>query len=627
MSEAFNAIIAAQGNALNATLKRINEAVDGACDPDREVYRDDIFADKIIEILMQQSVLALPESAREGEYFARHRFSARVNRGDVTVWGSALVRNGDDDSFTLHIFATDYDARGTVEELEEDECGRLLRAAFQFYRKSADGSFVRQVNQQHPAWRCANAIFEARDRIIAVKCWLLSSRVLGSSVNAGRGEKTGVEVTQKVIDLQEIAKILEEKSGIPQDFSGIGGLPCFVTKTESQSYECIQTVFTGTVLAELYSIHSTSLVEANVRAYLGDNKINKGIRDTIEDEPGNFLAFNNGLVISAASARVEGGRLMHLDGIQIVNGGQTTASIYQTWLTARNNHRDPEKRERIARNLNIVRVPAKIIVPPASMTEDEKLALMKGISVAANSQNKVNLSDLSANSRFQTELYRTINGMMTPSGDYWFYEKSRGLYNAELRRLTGDKAKTARFRQTYPSAKKIDKTDIALASLCWDGMARECALGKEKAFAIFEDRAERLCVKDEEVKLTREEAQRLISKWIIFSRLQEAVRKDKSLGITNPRVPVIYAIALFAKKYGPAMRWDTIWNRQDVSESFINEMKKLAATVFSIMKANMGNYMVAMWGRQPACMRTLEANFSFGKCENLHFEYVYEISR
>src|SRR5690606_40392749 len=77
------------------------------------------------------------------------------------------------------------------------------------------------------------------------------------------------------------------------------------------------------------------ILEANVRSFLGVSSrgVNKGIRDSLRETPQRFMAYNNGVVIVADDARLartEDGAigLLGLQGLQIVNGGQTTASIF-----------------------------------------------------------------------------------------------------------------------------------------------------------------------------------------------------------------------------------------------------------------------------------------------------------
>jgi hypothetical protein len=85
-------------------------------------------------------------------------------------------------------------------------------------------------------------------------------------------------------------------------------------------------------IRELFTRHKARLFSANVRNYLGsrrsDSNINHGIKSTAESEPDNFWVYNNG--ITAVVNRLEppkGGGRLHIEGISIVNGAQTTGAI------------------------------------------------------------------------------------------------------------------------------------------------------------------------------------------------------------------------------------------------------------------------------------------------------------
>src|SRR5690606_6851218 len=89
----------------------------------------------------------------------------------------------------------------------------------------------------------------------------------------------------------------------------------------------------GVQLAAIYERWGARLLEQNVRSFLqARGGVNRGIRNTIENEPEMFLAYNNGIAATAESIEVvEDGNAQQVTAIrnlQIVNGGQTTASIH-----------------------------------------------------------------------------------------------------------------------------------------------------------------------------------------------------------------------------------------------------------------------------------------------------------
>ena len=72
-------------------------------------------------------------------------------------------------------------------------------------------------------------------------------------------------------------------------------------KTIFESYLC---VLPASVISRLYKEFSTRLLEKNVRSFLQFRGVNKGIRETISKEPEKFVAYNNGLTITATNGDI-----------------------------------------------------------------------------------------------------------------------------------------------------------------------------------------------------------------------------------------------------------------------------------------------------------------------------------
>jgi hypothetical protein len=101
-----------------------------------------------------------------------------------------------------------------------------------------------------------------------------------------------------------------------------------------------------------------------------------------------------------------------LKGLQIVNGGQTTASLHRA-------------RKRDKASLENIKVPAKII-RVKSENLDEMVA---AVSRSANSQNTVQPADFSANDPFHTTVETLANNTWLPDqSGRWFYERARELW-------------------------------------------------------------------------------------------------------------------------------------------------------------------------------------------------------
>ena len=214
------------------------------------------------------------------------------------------------------------------------------------------------------------------------------------------------------------------------------GLPCLTMPGNSDEYSGYLAILPGQWLADLYEEHAGRLMELNVRSFLQQKgKVNKGIRDTILKEPSRFLAYNNGISATVESLIIEksdSGQevITFMRGLQIVNGGQTVASIHRA------------KKADKCLHLDRVAVQAKITrVNPDSLDE-----LVPQISRYSNTQNKVNEADFAANDSFHVEIERLSQTVWAPGQQFkWFYERARGQYQVAKSRASSTPAKRRQF--------------------------------------------------------------------------------------------------------------------------------------------------------------------------------------
>ncbi|MBR8834023.1 MAG: AIPR family protein [Stigonema ocellatum SAG 48.90 = DSM 106950] len=156
--------------------------------------------------------------------------------------------------------------------------------------------------------------------------------------------------------------------------------------------------------------------------------------------------------------------------LQIVNGGQTTASIYQA-----------VKKDKA--DISNIYVQAKLsVVVPEKVNEIVPL-----ISRYANNQNKVSEADFSANDSFHIKIEELSRTIWAPAVDgtqrqtRWFYERARGQYlDAKGREKT--LAKKAAFTSMHPTSQKFTKTDLAKFENTWQQLPHLVSLGAEKNF-------------------------------------------------------------------------------------------------------------------------------------------------
>ena len=254
-------------------------------------------------------------------------------------------------------------------------------------------------------------------------------------------------------------------------------IPCIENAT-SDKYSVYLAIISGELLAGLYDEFRDRLLEKNVRSFLQVmGAVNKGIRDTLRDEPDMFLAYNNVISVTAESVEIvrdENGKpsIKSIRDMQIVNGGQTTASIF-------NAHKD----KKINADLSKVFVQMKISVITSSDDMDE---IVPRISAFANTQNKVQIADFSANDPFHRrieELSRTIwapaQGGLLPQN--WFYERARGQY-ADMLARESTTLRRKKYKEQHPL---FTKTDLAKYENTWDQLPFYVSEGAQKNFRRF----------------------------------------------------------------------------------------------------------------------------------------------
>ena len=270
----------------------------------------------------------------------------------------------------------------------------------------------------------------------------------------------------------------------------IKGLQCLQVPNIDEMYDCYLAIVPGEVLSKLYKEFSNELLESNVRAFLGQTgKFNKGIRDTIRFKPQMFLPYNNGITATAENVEtkiIDNKTLItKLNDFQIVNGGQTTASLYHT----QKKFKDVD--------LSKIFVQMKLTV---IKDREQKNIEVPNISRFANSQNKVSELDLSSNNPYFIQIENlsrkkyVINPENKNQSLLWFFERTNGQYRETLNKQTLSQQK--KFKEQNPQALKFVKSDIAKFLNIWDLEPHIVALGSQKNFVQYTKKINELVTKN-----------------------------------------------------------------------------------------------------------------------------------
>ena len=333
-----------------------------------------------------------------------------------------------------------------------------------------------------------------------------------------------------------------------------------------ESYLC---VMPAEIISRLYKEYSTRLLEKNVRSFLQFRGVNQGIRQTIIKEPEKFVAYNNGLTITATKADIDFNGGMHkiksLTDFQIVNGGQTTATIYFT------------QKEDI--DISKVKVMAKINVAKKA-TDDELEELISNISKYSNAQSRVSAVDLNSRNPQLVKIKKQSDSVMTPSGKKWFFERAKGEFNTKLR-IAGSNKK--RIAKEFPTERRFSKELMAKYYSAWGETPHLVKKGGEKIFRYFIEKISGTGQFKKEIDVNRNFYEELVSKIIIFRRLEKIYGAGKnSMGQLRSAV-VPYTISVLylifdGNKKGPSFDLQKIWMSETLNndlESYLTELLEL----------------------------------------------------
>ena len=502
---------------------------------------------------------------------------------------------------TLNLIILDFHLASEIGRLTGTEMDAAFRRLANYLRQALDERWRDALEETSPAFGLADLIAQRWRSITRIRFLLVSNRELSERVD-GRpaADIEGRQVTYSVWDIRRLHSQATVGYGredieinLVEDFGG--ALPILPAQLSEADHESYLAVIPGHVLAEIYDRWGARLLEQNVRVFLqARGKVNRGIRVTLENEPSMFFAYNNGITATAEQIDVanEGGQLLlrGLRNFQIVNGGQTTASIHVAKL----------------RKLDLTRtfVQMKLsVVTPERATE-----LVPRISEYANSQNRVSAADFFANHPFHVRIEGFSRRIHAPSPDgtfrqsKWFYERARGQYADARANLT--QAQRRKFDLENPRNQLFAKTDLAKFLNVWEGLPHEVSLGAQKNFAAFARRIGQAWRKSPND--FNEAWYRLaVAKAIIFKSAERTVSAQPWYQGGYRANVVAYTIAKIAHDVADqerAVDFDSIWRLQSQGTAMDEAVSTAAEQVHEVLihpPAGISN--VTEWAKKQAC--------------------------
>lgn len=554
----------------------------------------------------------------------------RVGMGDKKA-GSRVIRidgySFDEVDHSLILLISDFQDSFSTENLTMTRVDELYWRLYNFLDEVCNGNIDKYFDDSDDILKISRLIRKRMkaagddpEMLLKIKFYiitnkelstaLLNTNLLETTIRKTKGKSKTTKSTKKIkkadfndkpleINLWHLERFFEMENSnnndpividVKNDFPELGynGIPCIKGNIgDDLGYEAYIAIIPGKLLASIYIEHGSKVLEGNVRAFLGTNgskSVNSGIKRTINTDPTKFFTYNNGIATTAADVEVEeinGETLItRIVDLQIINGGQTTASLAEAVLKKTNTE------------LEGIFVPMKLTVIEDRESENDEGVrfydqMVQAIAKYANSQNKVTAADLFSNDPFHIWMEKMSKKYLAPPAQYavptgWYYERSRKKYLQEQIKLRSDESK--RFTLKYPKKQIINKEQLAIYLTAIDMKPHIVSKGKNwvmKEFgakigsdyrtnkAMFNEFYFKKCIcsaiifrtVDNYLETNKDSAKKPTGFWY------------KSGGYKGNIVPYTIAKILSCIPKGYTLNWDYIWQKQSLSPVFMREVE------------------------------------------------------
>ena len=579
-----------------------------------EEFRDEFRADVLVRASADANFehsafvdVAIDHLADAGEVidFEPCYYRGRTKR---SVWLDGYAFDRTDSSLKVFVASPHLDEPSpTLIQADADSLFARLRS---FLEDGLSGALDGILDANSPARAFADELRGARD-IARFRAYLLTDALLSSrKKDWPEASLRGIPVEFHIWDISRFFRAYTSKSGLDDvvvDFRSAGlpsGAPCIDASLAGAAFRSFLCVLSGTALADIYDAHGSRLLEGNVRAFLSARgKVNKAIRNTAVNSADMFFAYNNGIAATASevelAASAEGTFLVSARDLQIVNGGQTTATL------------SAARRGESGAMLDGVFVPMKLTV----VDSEHAVEVVPLISRSANSQNKVSEADFFSNHEFHRRMEKISRRIWAPAKPglqhetHWFYERARGQYLNETVGMTA--AEVRRFKEANPKDQLITKTDLAKSENSWNGKPQRVSRGAQSNFLDF---AQEITAKWGADKSVFNESyfRQAVARLILFRKTERLVLNQSWYSGGYRANIVTYSIARLSSELssmqGASLDFNSIWANQDVSDALERQIASVGETVYrTITRPGTGVENVTQWCKRDACWLEVRA--------------------
>lgn len=543
-------------------------------------------------------------------------YSTRIGRKMCRVDAYAF----DDFDCSMSLFIADYVGGSTIERLTKTDAITLFEKLHTFVDGCLNGKLKQEIEISTPAYDLVERIIHLAGTIRKFKFFIVTDKEMSESISSFPfGEVNNIPLEYHIWDMKRFFRVLGTGTGhepVEIDFREYSaeGLPCIeASDATTEEFKCYLCVIPGNTLADIYDKYGSRLLEGNVRSFLSTKvAVNKKIRSTIigqDEETGKplryrFFAYNNGISATASAVTVEdtpkGRSITKINNLQIVNGGQTTASLSNARF------RDKATLEGIFVQVKITEI------------QDHEVSQMiiPQISRCSNSQNKVSDADFFSNHEFNIRMQQISRRLYAPAVNgaqyetHWFFERSRGQYQQEQSKMT--KSAQAKFQLQNPKTQLITKTDLAKIQNSWREYPYYVSMGAQKNFAYFADYIVSQWDKNENI-FNEIYFRNTVALAIIFRYIDRMVPKQGWYEKGYKANIVTYSIALLhntlKQKYPQReLNLKMIWDKQKIPDELEAEFVRIARFVFEhITSQTRPITNVTEWCKKEQCWVLLKA--------------------
>lgn len=538
----------------------------------------------------------LEYSIDSGEVIAHELCHYKVRGIKINAW------NYDEENEAIDLFVTIFKSEQRLTKVSDKDVQDAFSKAENFFWQAREGKLSAKVDESDTTvFDLVQIIEQTKEEVKNVRVFVITNGQASVEIIPDAREQNGIYIDFQLWDIERVYQqylIRSGKQKIEIDFQTDFNhkLQCLHMDKVSEKVDAYLAIIPGKILAQIYGKYRQGLLEKNVRTFLQFKaKVNQGIRDTIRNSPDMFFAYNNGISTTAEKVDVEFENgvpyITKIQNWQVVNGGQTTASIFAT-----------STEKEIDLTKVFVQMKISVVLKPDEMSE-----IVPKISRFANTQTIIKDSDFSSNSEYHVaiENFSRTEWMPTKTGgkatDKWFYERARGQYLDEKSKRVGKEAKI--FDREYPKKQKFTKTDLAKYEMSWWQRPFDVGKGAENNFKLFTKE-----LSGQKNEVSKKYYQRLIAKAILFKEIDRIVAKQNLGGYKANMVS--YLLALLSYKTNKKLNLDNIWENQGISEALNNMIETMIPEVWKhINTPSKQGTNIGEWCKKPECWLTLKDKF------------------